>query len=79
MNRLNRIFHNKRIKLFWFLLSFWRYVMPKWLLRFRLHRVLEAARSRADWEYICRRADYYNRLADAAAAFPPPSAKNCIR
>ena len=68
MNRLNRIFHNKQIKLFWFLRSFGRYATPKRLLQSRLERVLEAAESRADWEYICRRADYYNKLDPAVAA-----------
>lgn len=36
MNRLNRIFHNKQIKLFWFLRSFGRYITPKRLLQSRL-------------------------------------------
>ena len=40
MNRLNRIFHNKQIKLFWFLRSFARYLTPKRLLKSRLDRVL---------------------------------------
>lgn len=43
MNRLNRIFHNKQIKLFWFLRSFARYLTPKRLLQSRLDRVLAEA------------------------------------
>ena len=53
MNRLNRIFHNKQIKLFWFLRSFARYLTPKRLLQSRLDRVLAEAERRPDWEYIC--------------------------
>ena len=49
MNRLNRIFHNKQIKLFWFLRSFARYLTPKRLLQFRLDRVLAEAERRPDW------------------------------
>ena len=67
MNRLNRIFHNKQIKLFWFLRSFARYLTPKRLLQSRLDRVLAEAERRPDWEYICRRADYYNKLSPAPA------------
>lgn len=70
MNRLNRIFHNKQIKLFWFLRSFARYLTPKRLLQFRLDRVLAEAERRPDWEYICRRADYYNKLSPAPATPP---------
>lgn len=62
MNRFNRIFHNKRIKLFWFLTNFVRYLYPRRLLQRRRDRVLLRARKRPDWEYISRRADYYNRL-----------------
>ena len=70
MNRLNRIFHNKQIKLFWFLRSFARYLTPKRLLQSRLDRVLAEAERRPDWEYICRRADYYNKLSPAPATPP---------
>lgn len=69
MNRLNRILHNKHIKPLWFLVSFGRYLYPKWLLRLRLKRLLARAARRPDWDYICRRADYYNRLdPDRASA-----------
>ena len=62
MNRLNRIFYNKRIKFLWFLTSFARYMTPKVFLQSRLERVLARAQRRPDWDYISRRADYYNRL-----------------
>ena len=68
MNRLNRLFHNKPVKALWFVASFVRYVMPKFLLQRRLKRLLEEARQRPDWEYISRRADYYNRLDPAKAS-----------
>lgn len=71
MNRLNRIFHNKQIKLFWFLRSFGRYITPKRLLQSRLDRVLAEAERRPDWEYICRRADYYNKLAPGTGISRP--------
>lgn len=67
MNCLNRIFHNKPVKAFWFVLSFGRYLTPKRLLQSRLDRVLAEAERRPDWEYICRRADYYNKLDPAKA------------
>ena len=52
MNRLNRIFHNKQIKLFWFLRSFARYLTPKRLLQSRLDRVLAEAERRPDLSLI---------------------------
>ena len=64
------LFHNKQIKLFWFLRSFARYLTPKRLLQSRLDRVLAEAERRPDWEYICRRADYYNKLSPAPATPP---------
>lgn len=79
MNRLNRIFHNKQIKLFWFLRSFARYLTPKRLLQSRLDRVLAEAERRPDWEYICRRADYYNKLSPAPATPPPRRAASVRR
>ena len=36
----------------------------------RLDRVLAEAERRPDWEYICRRADYYNKLSPAPATPP---------
>ena len=68
MNRLNRLLHNKRIKPLWFVASFVRYLTPKWLLRRRLKRLLARAARRPDWEYISRRADYYNRRVASVAA-----------
>lgn len=68
MNRLNRILHNKPVKAFYFLRSFVRYATPKRLLQRRLAGVLEQARQREDWAYICRRVDYYNKLMPLATS-----------
>lgn len=62
MNRLNRIFHNKNIKVLWFARNFIRYAVPKKLLHARLKSLLKEARKRPDWDYICDRVDYYNKL-----------------
>ncbi len=64
MNRLNRIFHNKRIKLFWFARSFMRYAVPKSLMQRRLAKVLAEVENRPDRDYIFDRVDYYCKLLD---------------
>ena len=76
MNRLNRIFHNKQIKLFWFLRSFARYLTPKRLLQSRLDRVLAEAERRPDWEYI-----FGGRIitTNCRLRLRPPPAKGCVR
>lgn len=62
MNRLNRIFHNKPLKIVYFIRNFARYAVPKGMFRWRLERLLAQARKRDDWETIRERTDYYNRL-----------------
>lgn len=62
MNRLNRIFHNKPLKVLYFIRNFARYAVPKGVFRWRLETLLAEARERPDREYIRQRVDYYNRL-----------------
>lgn len=62
-NRLNRIIHNKPVKLFYFVRNLARYSVPHRLLQSRLDRVLDEAMARGDREYILQRVAYYNRLS----------------
>lgn len=62
MNKLNRIFHNKPLRLVYNLKNVVRYyVMPKWLYRTRLESVLARLEYRADREYILDRVNYNNK------------------
>ena len=63
MNRLNRIFHNKQIKLFWFASNFVRYAIPRRLLQGKLSKRLAEVEKRSDRDYIMDRVDYYCKLA----------------
>lgn len=71
-NRLNRILHNKPVKLFYFVRNLARYAVPHRLLQKRLEGVLAEVASRDDRDYILQRVDYYNRLPTASNS-PPPS------
>lgn len=73
MNRLNRILHGKNIKLFYYLRSGWRYVLPKWVCRRKLDRLFADLERRSDREYILDRVHYYNKLQPLAAT--PPELK----
>jgi len=64
MNRLNRILHNKRIKLFWFAANFMRYAVPKRFLQRKLAKTLAEVESRPDRDYIFERVDYYCKLLE---------------
>lgn len=66
MRILNRLFHNKPIKLFWYFRCFIGYALPASFFRRRLPRVLARARKRPDWPYICQRVDYYNKIEQAS-------------
>lgn len=70
-NRLNRILHNKPVKLFYFVRNLARYAVPHRLLQKRLEGVLAEVASRDDRDYILQRVDYYNRLP-TASNYPPP-------
>ena len=63
MNRLNRIFHNKQIKLFWFASNFVRYAIPRRLLQGKLSKRLAEVEKCSDRDYIMDRVDYYCKLA----------------
>lgn len=71
-NRLNRILHNKPVKLFYFVRNLARYAVPHRLLQKRLEGVLAEVALRDDRDYILQRVDYYNRLP-TASNYPPPS------
>ncbi|MCI7140983.1 glycosyl transferase family 90 [Alistipes sp.] len=71
MNDLNRILHNKPVKLFYFIRNFARYAVPHALLQRRLGEVLSEIDRRDDREEILRRAAYYNRLSEGSVL--PPS------
>ncbi len=62
MNRLNRILHNKRPKILYFIESFARMAWPKRWLRRKLDRVLAEVERRPDYDYIMQRVEYYNKL-----------------
>ena len=64
MNELNRIFHNKPIKFFYFVRNFVRYAVPRPLLQRRLDEVLSEVERRSDRDYILQRVSYYNRLPE---------------
>lgn len=58
------LLHNgKNSKLAYFVGAYLRDMTPRCLLRPFLKRKLQQAESRADWDYIKRRVDYYNLLA----------------
>lgn len=66
MNELNRIFHNKPVKFFYFVRNFVRYAVPRPLLQRRLDEVLSEVERRSDRDYILQRVSYYNRLPEGA-------------
>lgn len=78
-NRLNRILHNKPVKLFYFVRNLARYAVPHRLLQKRLEGVLAEVASRDDRDYILQRVDYYNRLPTASNYPPPLLPRACIR
>ncbi len=61
-NRINRILYHKPSKLLFTLGGLWRYILPKWWTQRKRERLLREARNRKDWDYICERVAYYNRL-----------------
>lgn len=64
MNKLSYIFNSgKNPKWLYFLRSYLIYLSPKSLARRRLKSILAKAQKRSDWNYICERADYYNKLS----------------
>lgn len=69
-NRLNRILHNKPVKLFYFVRNLARYAVPHRLLQKRLEGVLAEVASRGDRDYILQRVDYYNRLPAEGVPLP---------
>lgn len=69
-NRLNRILHNKPVKLFYFVRNLARYAVPHRLLQKRLEGVLAEVASRDDRDYILQRVDYYNRLPAEGVPLP---------
>lgn len=69
-NRLNRILHNKPVKLFYFVRNLARYAVPHRLLQKRLEGVLAEVALRDDRDYILQRVDYYNRLPADGVPLP---------
>lgn len=64
MSKLSYIFNSgKNPKWLYFLRSYLIYLSPKSLARRRLKSILAKAQKRSDWNYICERADYYNKLS----------------
>lgn len=58
----------KNSKPAYYILSYLKLMMPRWVLRRWLRRVLSTSASRSDYGYIARRVDYYCRLKDASPA-----------
>lgn len=68
MNKLSYIFNSgKNPKWIYFLRSYLIYFLPKSIARWRLKLILAKAKKRSDWDYICERVDYYNKLSGHVA------------
>ena len=64
MSKLSYIFNSgKNPKWLYFLRSYLIYLSRKSLARRRLKSILAKAQKRSDWNYICERVDYYNKLS----------------
>lgn len=61
---LYKLTSGKPNKLLFLVRGFAGMAVPGWLFRRLLPHVLRQARLRPDWDYICRRADYYIRLSE---------------
>lgn len=56
----------KNSKLAYYLRAYLREAMPQAIFRRKLAEILEQAKLRSDWDYICDRVDYYNKLSGGA-------------
>ena len=68
MNKFSYIFNSgKNPKWIYFLRSYLIYFLPKSIAQWRLKSILAKAKKRSDWDYICERVDYYNKLSGHVA------------
>lgn len=64
MNQLKYLIHNgKNLKITYYAANYLRTIIPKSFFRTRLNKVLNDAAQRDDYDYICQRVNYYNRLS----------------
>ena len=66
---------NSNLKMY--LLGYIRHLLPKCCYTSRLDDILQEIRSRSDFEYICDRVDYYNKMSHAVN--PYGDGKACKR
>lgn len=54
--------NGKNNNVIYYIVNFWRYLLPRAIFQFRLNIVIRSIEKRADYPKLKARADYYNRL-----------------